>query len=178
MNLHFEFPNFDDFTNYDCTCIGLTECPICLEISNAINEGVGITNIIGVVEVIAVQPLLPTIVQPLQPLINTANKVQADVGVMSQRFASGTLIVWLVQVTSKLDSLGGSGKLRKILQVLSIRLNTVRLSLFDKKEAQIMTPLRRNKKEGSSLISRRQHLRSGERTPLTSARRNDVESKA
>ncbi|RDX73166.1 hypothetical protein CR513_47264, partial [Mucuna pruriens] len=37
MDLHSEFPNFDDFKDCDCTCTELTECPICLEISNVIN---------------------------------------------------------------------------------------------------------------------------------------------
>ncbi|RDX77303.1 hypothetical protein CR513_42604, partial [Mucuna pruriens] len=49
-NLHYEFFDFDDFTNCDCTCTRLAECPICVEISA------------GVVEVVALQPPLPSIV--------------------------------------------------------------------------------------------------------------------
>ncbi|RDX60788.1 hypothetical protein CR513_61042, partial [Mucuna pruriens] len=41
MNLPSEFPNFDDFKDCDCTCTELIEFPICVEISNAINVGVG-----------------------------------------------------------------------------------------------------------------------------------------
>ncbi|RDY10623.1 hypothetical protein CR513_04820, partial [Mucuna pruriens] len=53
VNLHYEFPNFDDFKDCDYTCTELTECPICVEIS------VGVTD---VVEVVAVQPPLPSMV--------------------------------------------------------------------------------------------------------------------
>ncbi|RDY03860.1 hypothetical protein CR513_12502, partial [Mucuna pruriens] len=41
----FEFHDFDDFTNCDCTCTRLTKCPICVEISSAINEGAGVVDI-------------------------------------------------------------------------------------------------------------------------------------
>ncbi|RDX95049.1 hypothetical protein CR513_22478, partial [Mucuna pruriens] len=37
MNLHSEFPSFDDFTNCNYTCIGLTKCLIYAKISNTIN---------------------------------------------------------------------------------------------------------------------------------------------
>ncbi|RDY03172.1 hypothetical protein CR513_13280, partial [Mucuna pruriens] len=37
INLHYEFPDFDYFTNCDCTCTRLNECPICTKISSAIN---------------------------------------------------------------------------------------------------------------------------------------------
>ncbi|RDX95248.1 hypothetical protein CR513_22257, partial [Mucuna pruriens] len=83
INMHYEFHNFDDFTNCDCTCTGLTECLIYTEISSVINVSVGVVdiasgNIVGVVKVLAIQPTLPSIVQPLQPLIIIVNKLQAE----------------------------------------------------------------------------------------------------
>ncbi|RDX65288.1 hypothetical protein CR513_56063, partial [Mucuna pruriens] len=86
INLHFEFPNFDDFTNCDCICTGLNECPICAKINVAINSGVRVVDIVGmdivgvdivgVVEIVAVQPPLPSIVHPLKLLVIIANKLQ------------------------------------------------------------------------------------------------------
>ncbi|RDX92952.1 hypothetical protein CR513_24849, partial [Mucuna pruriens] len=66
VNLHSEFPNFDDFIDYDCTCTGLTEFPICTKGARVVDI-VG-SNITRVVKVVEVQPPLPSIVQPLHPL--------------------------------------------------------------------------------------------------------------
>ncbi|RDX96360.1 hypothetical protein CR513_20991, partial [Mucuna pruriens] len=72
MNLHYEFPDFDDFKDYDCECTGLTEYPIDVEISNVINASAGI---IDISKVVAVQPPLSSMVQP--PVI-IANKIQIE----------------------------------------------------------------------------------------------------
>ncbi|RDX77824.1 hypothetical protein CR513_41989, partial [Mucuna pruriens] len=69
INLHSKFPNFDDFTDYDCTYTGLNECLIWAKISSVINASVGVVDItgadiIGVVEVVAIQPPLSSIKPP------------------------------------------------------------------------------------------------------------------
>ncbi|RDX69480.1 hypothetical protein CR513_51402, partial [Mucuna pruriens] len=59
MNLHSEFPYFDDFKYCDCTCTKLTKCLICVGISNAINVGVGASaGVIDISKVVVVQPPL------------------------------------------------------------------------------------------------------------------------
>ncbi|RDX69205.1 hypothetical protein CR513_51705, partial [Mucuna pruriens] len=75
MNLHSEFPDFDDFKDCDCTYTKLTKFPICVEISNVINVGAGVIDILKAVEVVAVQPPLLSMEQ-LQPPVIIANKIQ------------------------------------------------------------------------------------------------------
>ncbi|RDY08539.1 hypothetical protein CR513_07220, partial [Mucuna pruriens] len=75
INLHSEFPDFDDFTDYDCTCTRLTECPICLQISSVINAS---ARVVDIIESVAVQSPLLSIVQPLQPPVIIANKPQTE----------------------------------------------------------------------------------------------------
>ncbi|RDX84792.1 hypothetical protein CR513_34100, partial [Mucuna pruriens] len=70
MNLHSEFPNFDDFKDCDCTCTKLIECPICVEISACER----VINTSEVVEVVATQPPLPSTVQPLQSLAKSTTR--------------------------------------------------------------------------------------------------------
>ncbi|RDY14403.1 hypothetical protein CR513_00544, partial [Mucuna pruriens] len=48
VNLHSEFPDFHYFADCDCTCVGLNECPICVEISSAINAIVGVVDIASI----------------------------------------------------------------------------------------------------------------------------------
>ncbi|RDX76270.1 hypothetical protein CR513_43754, partial [Mucuna pruriens] len=72
MNLHYEFPGLDDFKDCNCICTKLTKYLICVEISDAINASG------GVVEVVVVQPPLPSIVKPLQLPIIIANKIQIE----------------------------------------------------------------------------------------------------
>ncbi|RDX85512.1 hypothetical protein CR513_33300, partial [Mucuna pruriens] len=83
VNMHSEFPNFDDFTDYDCTCTGFIEFPICTKISSVSHEGARVVviidvNVTGVVEVVEVQPPLSSIVQPLQPLVIITNNLQIE----------------------------------------------------------------------------------------------------
>ncbi|RDY10730.1 hypothetical protein CR513_04705, partial [Mucuna pruriens] len=55
----------------------LIECPICIGISSSTNASVGVVDIVRVMEVVVVPPPLPSIIQPLQPPIIIANKLQA-----------------------------------------------------------------------------------------------------
>ncbi|RDY07070.1 hypothetical protein CR513_08857, partial [Mucuna pruriens] len=80
VNLHSKFPDFDDFTDCDCTCTVLIEFLICTKISSVINVDVGVVDIVGgnVTRVVIVQPPLTSIMQPLQPLVITTNKLQLE----------------------------------------------------------------------------------------------------
>ncbi|RDY06406.1 hypothetical protein CR513_09600, partial [Mucuna pruriens] len=75
---YIEYFDFKNSTNYDYTYIELTKCPNYVEIRNVINVRAGVIDILDILEVVAVQPPLPSMVQPLHALVITANKLQVE----------------------------------------------------------------------------------------------------